>query len=171
MSQDRNMFMPFIPARRGGATGHAPAAGRPLRYAGADVEMSQRRLDPSVFQKQWPLVGAALSQYQRHTAEAFCDQVYAAISHGLLRLDQRTALARQAESLGIRPFDAQLLIACTIRQWALDQGQSVGPPLRAQDDHPAGAARHKTRERWLRFLVMLLLAVALDVAIIMYYIK
>jgi len=56
---------------------------------------------------------------------------YDAVEAGLIRHDDRLRLAAEAEGLGIQSFDAQLLIACAIRQWALDRRYDPTPTWRA----------------------------------------
>ncbi len=80
-----------------------------------------------ILAERWPTLSRALSRYEQGTAEEFSRRIYDSIDGGLIRLDSRRLLAKQAAALGIRDFDAQLLIACTIRQWALDHQYDASP--------------------------------------------
>jgi hypothetical protein len=52
---------------------------------------------------------------------------YERVESGVIRFEHRRRLAQVAERLGIRPFDAQLLIACAVRKWALDRSYDPRP--------------------------------------------
>jgi hypothetical protein len=109
--------------------------------------------------ERWPTLGRALSRYQQGTAEEFSRLAYDAVEAGLIRLDDRRRLAAAAEDLGIAAFDAQLLIACAVRKWALDHRYDASPSLRA----PELSFEYKTWRRvWLRIGIVVGMAVALD---------
>lgn len=116
-----------------------------------------------ILAQRWPALAAALRQHQENVAEAFTQRAYDAVEHGLIRLDERRRLAAEAEGLGIKAFDAQLLIACAVRQWALDH---------RFDDDPSPEAPRLSREYrawkrgWLRFAIVASTAVGLDLVIL-----
>ncbi len=114
--------------------GSEPAALRRPRYpndTGAD-HIAHR----------WPTLSQALGRYTERTADAFSQLAYDHVRAGLIRRTDRLRLSAAALNLGIRDFDAQLLIACAIRRWAIDhraenigggKGATVGP-----EEEPAG---------------------------------
>ena len=129
----------------------------PLRAA--EPIRTAERASPPVLGDRWPTLAAALGRYQQNVAETFCQEAASAITNGLLRLDERRRLAALAEQLGIRPFDAQLLIACAIRQWALDHHYEVTPSPQA----PRLSFEYRAwRLGWMRFALVAGLAVILD---------
>ena len=100
-----------------------------------------------ILAERWPSLGRALSRYAQGTAEYYTRMAYAAVAAGLIRHDDRQRLAAEAEALGIRAVDAQLLIACAIRQWALDHRYDPTPTLRA----PALSYEYRSLRRvWTR---------------------
>jgi len=116
-----------------------------------------------VLSENWPTLARALSRYEQSTAEHFSQSAYDCVSGGIIRLDERKRLAAEAETVGIRPFDAQLLIACAIRQWAMDHQYDSSPSPDAPKLSFEYRAWHKV---WLRIGVVLGMAVALDTIII-----
>ena len=88
---------------------------------------------------------------------------YDAIERGIIRGDARKRLAATAEVLGIRPFDAQLLIACAIRQWALDRRYDASPNPTAPALSPEFRGWHRA---WARISLILGTAAILDVIIL-----
>ena len=84
-----------------------------------------------ILTERWPALGRALEHHSQGLAEAFTRTAYDAVISGLIRHSDRKRLARQAAALGLRPFDAQLLIACAIRQWSLDHRYDAAPSPRA----------------------------------------
>jgi hypothetical protein len=119
--------------------------------------------EPGILAQRWPLLGRALSQYQQGLAEHFSRMAYDRVEAGLIRLEQRQQLAAEADDLGIRPFDAQLLIACAIRQWVLDRDYDPRPSLAA----PALSFEYKSWRRvWLRIGIVIGFAVAFDAIVI-----
>ncbi len=118
---------------------------------------------PEILGERWPSLGRALSRYQQETAEHFSRLVYDAVEAGLIRHDQRQRLAAEAENLGIRPFDAQLLIACAVRQWALDHRYDATP----SPDAPALSFEYRSWRRvWMRIGLVVGTAAALDIVIL-----
>ncbi len=112
-----------------------------------------------IISDRWPTLSAAMSRYHRATAEKFSGAAYAQVTAGLIRLDDRRRLAALAENLGIRPFDAQLLIACAIRQWALDHRADTRPNPEA----PHLSFEYRSwRHAWVRFGLIATLAFMLD---------
>jgi hypothetical protein len=117
-----------------------------------------------VLGERWPSLGRALNMYQQNTAEQFSQIAYEAVQAGLIRHEQRQRLAATAEVLGIRPFDAQLLVACAIRQWALDHRYDSSPTLEA----PALSFEYKAWKRVVtRAAIVIGTAVALDVIVLL----
>ena len=116
-----------------------------------------------VLTEQWPSLARAMSQYQEGTAEHFSSLAYDAVSGGLIRLQDRARLAEIADDLKIRPFDAQLLIACAIRKWALDHRYDATPTLRA----PRLSFEYQTFRRvCLRVAILVSFAAVLDLIVI-----
>jgi hypothetical protein len=114
---------------------------------------------PEILGERWPSLGRALSRYEQATAERFSRMAYDAVEAGLIRHDERLRLAAEAENLGIRPFDAQLLIACAVRQWALDRRYDATPTRTA----PALSFEYRAWRRvWTRIALLIGTAVALD---------
>ncbi len=112
-----------------------------------------------ILAERWPTLGRALSRYQQGTAEYFSRLAYDAVEKGLIRHDDRQRLAAEAQTLDIRDFDAQLLIACAIRQWALDHRYDPTPTLRA----PALSFEYRSWRRiWTRIALVLGTAAILD---------
>ena len=84
---------------------------------------------------------------------------YDAVEAGLIRHDDRQRLAAEAEDLGIRAFDAQLLIACAVRQWALDRRYDPTP----SPDAPALSYEYRAWRRiWARIALVIGTAAVLD---------
>ena len=116
-----------------------------------------------VLTQQWPSLARALSQYEEGTAEHFSTQAYDAVSAGVIRLEDRERLADLAQDLRIRPFDAQLLIACAIRKWSLDHRYDPTPTLAA----PKLSFEYQTfRKVCLRVAILLSFAAVLDLIVI-----
>jgi hypothetical protein len=116
-----------------------------------------------ILAENWPTLARALSRYEQSTAERFSQSAYDCVAGGIIRLDERKRLAAEAETAGIRAFDAQLLIACAIRQWAMDHQYDSAP----SPDAPALSFEYRAwRKVWLRIGVVLGAAVALDTIII-----
>jgi hypothetical protein len=112
-----------------------------------------------ILAERWPTVSRAIGSYQQGLAERFTRLAYDRISAGVIRLDDRRDLAAAAEDLGIRAFDAQLLIACAVRQWALDRRFDPSPSQNA----PALSPEYRAWRRvWSRVALVIVLAMALD---------
>jgi hypothetical protein len=109
-----------------------------------------------------------MGRYQQQTAEEFSRMAYDAVNAGIIRLSQRRKLAAAAEVLGIRPFDAQLLIACALRQWSLDRAYDPTPSRQA----PALSFEYKSWSRMcLRFALIVSTAFILDAIIIWHWLS
>jgi hypothetical protein len=81
------------------------------------------------------------------------------VEGGLIRLEERQRLAREADQLGIKPFDAQLLIACALRKWVLDRRYDPTPSRRA----PVLSFEYQSYQKvWLRVGLVLATAAVLD---------
>jgi hypothetical protein len=118
---------------------------------------------PVILGERWPSLGRALSHYQQATAERFSRTAYDTVEAGLIRQNERQRLAAEADNLGIRPFDAQLLIACAVRQWALDHRYDPTPSPEA----PALSFEYKSWRRvWTRIGLVVGTAAALDIIIL-----
>ena len=124
--------------------------------------LGDRGLPPAgrgVLAQRWPTVGAAMRRYEENVAEEYTRVAYEAVEQGLIRLDERRRLARVAEEMGIREFDAQLLIACAVRQWAVDHRYEVRPSREA----PKLSYEYKAWSRaWLKFGIVAGAAAAID---------
>ncbi len=109
------------------------------------------------------MLSRALGRYEQGMAERFSQSVYDCVDSGLIRLDDRRRLAREASAAGIRDFDAQLLIACAVRQWGLDHCYDASPSPTA----PALSFEYRAWGRvWRRLAIVGGLAIALDMIII-----
>jgi hypothetical protein len=104
-----------------------------------------------------------MSRYHQSTAEEFTRLAYEAVEGGLIRHADRQRLAARAAEMGIRDFDAQLLIACAVRQWALDRRYDPRPSLAA----PRLSFEYKSWGRaWVRVAILLGVAAAVDAVIL-----
>jgi hypothetical protein len=116
-----------------------------------------------ILAERWPTLARALGRYEQATAERFSQLAYDSVDAGIIRLDVRKRLAAEADAAGIRPFDAQLLIACAIRQWAMDHRYDGGP----SPDAPALSFEYKAwRKVWLRLAIVFGFAITIDFIII-----
>lgn len=152
---------------------HLPATGSVRRTVLQDHAASFRAVPPPVSQfkngvigSQWPTLAAAMSRYEQKTAELFVSEAYNAVMAGLIRLDDRRRLAKRAFELGIRPFDAQLLLACAIRQWVIDRRYDPTP----RADAPKLSWEHQTwKKGWVRAALFMGTAVAVDTVLLWYW--
>ena len=105
------------------------------------------------------MLSRAMERYQQGTADRFTQMAYEQVAAGIIRYDDRRKLAGRAQELGIRPFDAQMLIACAVRQWSLDHRYDALPT----PDAPALAPEHRAWVRvWQRLALLAVTAVALE---------
>lgn len=119
-----------------------------------------------ILAERWPTLSAAMRKYEENNAESFTRIAYDAVEDGLIRLDVRTALARTAADMGIREFDAHLLIACAIRQWHLDRRHDATPSR----DAPRLSYEYKAWHRgWRRFAIVTTCAVIMDVIVLYHW--
>ena len=116
-----------------------------------------------ILAERWPSLARALSRYEQSTAERFSQFAYDCVNAGIIRLDDRKRLAAEAEAAGIRPFDAQLLIACAIREWALDHAYDSAPSPDAPELSFEFRAWHRL---WVRLAIVFGFAIAMDMIII-----
>jgi len=142
-----------------------PARGAASSVAQADQSSAA---EPSLLSERWPTLAVALGQYEHNVAETFTREAYDCVEMGLLRFDARRALAGRAETLGIRPFDAQLLIACAIRKWSLDHQYEPLPSLHAPKLSYEYALWKKV---WLRFTLVTATAIVVDYLVIMAWLR
>jgi len=100
-----------------------------------------------------------IPRYERNVAEDFSAKAYDAIELGIIRLEERQRLAKEAEEMGIRAFDAQLLIACALRQWALDHRYDALPSKEA----PALSFEYRAwRMSWTRLWALAAMTVVVE---------
>jgi len=117
----------------------------------------------AILADRWPSLATAMSRYHQSTAEAFTKAAYEAVEAGLIRHADRQRLAEKAAEMGIRDFDAQLLIACAVRQWALDRRYDARPSLAA----PKLSFEYKSwRRAWMRVAILLGTAAAVDALVL-----
>jgi hypothetical protein len=113
--------------------------------------------------ERWPTLARAIGRYEQSVAERFSQAAYTAVEAGIIRLDDRRHLSALADQLGIRPFDAQLLIACAIRKWALDHTYDATP----SKHEPALSFEYQAWHRlWPRLAIVVCTAAILDGLII-----
>jgi hypothetical protein len=112
----------------------------------------------SILGERWPTLAAAMNRYEQNVAEEFAREAYHRVSAGIIRHDARKGLGARAAELKIRPFDAQLLIACALRKWSEDQGTVAKPSCAPLS---AGAP-----SCWRRLGVLVALAGILDAILI-----
>jgi hypothetical protein len=118
-----------------------------------------------ILAERWPTLSAAMRQYETNQAESFTQIAYDAVEQGLIRLDERDRLSRVAEGMGIRDFDAQLLIACAIRKWHFDRREDGKPSKHA----PRLSYEYKAWvQGWRRFAIVVAVAIAVD-AFVLYH--
>lgn len=122
--------------------------------------------DAGLLGSNWPTLAGAMRRYEQNTAEVFTRAAYDCVMSGLIRLDDRRRLAQRAEELKIKAFDAQLLIACAIRQWALDHSYNPAPTPSA----PKLSAEYRGwRKGWIRFAIFTGTAVAIDFILLWFW--
>lgn len=135
-------------------------------HVATDQASGSQTNKPIMFHEQWPTLAAAMGQRQQNLAEDFSRNAYHCVREGLITGSDRKRLAHEAAEMGLRPFDAQLLIACAIRQWALDRpvtGMAKEKFLCRKQKKSHSAVSH----RWWKFAAVGLVAVIIDSAIIL----
>jgi hypothetical protein len=138
----------------------AVSAGEPAPVAGA----AQGSGPEQILAERWPMLVRAMGRYQQNLAEDFTRQAYDCIQAGVIRLEDRRQLAAYAAEVGIRDFDAQLLIACAVRQWALDRRYDASP----RRDAPQLSFEYRSWSRaWVRFGIIVGAALGIDLVVIM----
>jgi hypothetical protein len=117
-------------------------------------------------QPQPTIDSAAAPAGPQHPADVFTGLAYASVSNGIVRMEDRHRLARAAVRLGLRPFEAQLLIACAIRQKTLEEGPRVrqSPPAARPARKAATAGRRASF--WKPLGALIALAASLDTLVI-----
>ena len=145
----------------------APVAGVIPSGTGAAMEETAQVCDAppvsGIVGERWPTLARALGQYEQNVAEQFSRTAYDRVEAGIIRLNDRRDLAAAAEELGIRSFDAQLLIACAIRKWALDHTYDAMP----SPHEPALSFEYQAWGKlWVRLALVACTAVILDGMII-----
>jgi hypothetical protein len=114
-------------------------------------------------QDRWPMLQKAMSRYSQRVAEEFSQAAYERVEAGILRQNDRRSLALAAKEMEIRDFDAQLLIACAVRQWAMDHRYDATPSPEA----PRLSFEYQSWGRvWKRIAIVVGMAAALDAVII-----
>ncbi|MCL2647478.1 MAG: hypothetical protein FWD61_10825 [Phycisphaerales bacterium] len=116
--------------------------------------------------QRWPvlrrgigLIGGGGGQYERKDMEIFSSKAYDAVEAGIIRLEERNRLAKEAQEMGIRAFDAQLLIACAVRQWVLDHRYDTTPSKEA----PALSFEYRAwRMSWARLWALAGITVVIE---------
>jgi hypothetical protein len=137
----------------------------PLLIEGNNGRGYGRDDSTDIVSARWPTLGRAIGRYQRRVAEQFSTMAYDAVEGGIIRHNARQRLAAAAKALGILPFDAQLLIACAIRQWSLDRRYDPTP----RPDAPKLSFEFRSWSRmWVRFALLVGFVVALD-AVFLYH--
>ncbi|GEM_PF-1972602 len=117
-----------------------------------------------ILAERWPTLAGAMSRYKQNVAESFTTMAYECVQAGIIRLDDRRKLAAEAAALGIRDFDAQLLMACAVRQWSLDRHYDPEPTREA----PALSFEYKSwNKAWLRFAIVVGAALSIDLVLIL----
>lgn len=117
-----------------------------------------------ILAERWPTLVRAMSRYQENVAEEFTHKAYEVIQAGVIRLEDRRQLAEAAAEMGLRDFDAQLLIACAVRQWSLDRQYDASP----RPDAPKLSFEYRSWSKaWLRFGIIVGAALGVDLVIIM----
>jgi hypothetical protein len=102
----------------------------------------------------------------RHPADIFSEIAYRCVSDGIVRLEDRRQLARAAAHLGLRPFEAQLLIACAIRQKTIDEGPRKWRRHFAENRPRADVGRSRRTRFWKSLTLLAATAAALDTLLI-----
>jgi hypothetical protein len=93
---------------------------------------------------------------------------------GLIRLDDRRRLAARAQELGIRPFDAQLLLACAIRHATIAKAYPTHPTYAYHPVVSPAAPKLSFEYRswtraWLRFAILTGTALAVDAVLLWFW--
>jgi hypothetical protein len=101
-----------------------------------------------------------------HPADVFSQLAYRCVDNGIVRLDHRRQLARAAVRLGLRPFEAQLLIACAIRQKTLEQGPQFCHRPPAPDQATLDPPRPQRFSPWKTLALLAATAASLDILLI-----
>ncbi len=140
----------------------SPAVGSMAGPPGSALERDSVTVG-GIVAERWPTLGRAIGRYEQNVAEGFSKVAYESITGGIIRLDDRRRLASAAKEFGIRDFDAQLLIACAIRKWALDHAYDAVPSRR----EPALSFEYKAWHKLcLRLSLVVCTAIILDGLII-----
>ncbi|HVX84568.1 MAG TPA: hypothetical protein VH253_07105 [Phycisphaerae bacterium] len=135
--------------------------------ASAGGEDENWRAGGTIVAERWPTLARAMGTYQSGVAERFSRMAYECVEGGLIRFDRRQRLARAAERMGIRPFDAQLLIACAVRKWALDRAYDASPCA----DAPKLSFEYRSwGKMWMRWAVAAGMIVGLEGLIVWHWI-
>ena len=136
------------------ARSSAPQTPEPALQA---MEPARRDDRPELLAARWPVLGAALASYQSNVAAAFAEEAYWCVEDGVIRMEERRRLEERAQMLGIRPFDAQLVMACAIRDWVFDHGPRRRKPVVRQ----GGGA-------WRWWVAALVAALVMDVVVVVW---
>jgi hypothetical protein len=113
--------------------------------------------------ERWPTLARSMGRYEQKVAESFSQAAYEMVTGGIIRLDDRRRLGAAAKEMGIRDFDAQLLIACAVRKWALDHSYDATPSRH----EPALSFEYQAWGKlWVRLALVACTAIILDGMII-----
>jgi hypothetical protein len=111
-----------------------------------------------ILDERWPALHQAMQDYKREVADDFSRLAYRSVNAGIIRLEDRKRLGKAAYRAGIRDFDAQLLIACAIRQWAIDQS--------AKGKFARRPRKRLAENRWRRWVAVAGAAAVLDAIVV-----
>jgi len=125
------------------------------------------------FAQRWPVMRRGISligvekdekgQLERKDMEIFSAIAYDAVEAGIIRLEERNRLAKEAQEMGMRAFDAQLLIACAIRQWVMDHQYDATPSKEAPKLSPEYRA---WRMSWARLWALAAITIVVEAIIL-----
>jgi len=128
------------------------------------------------FAQRWPVLRRGISlasvekgekgQLERKDMAFFSSRAYDAVEAGIIRLEERNRLAQEAQEMGIRSFDAQLLIACAIRQWVMDHHYDATPSKQAPKLSPEYRA---WRMSWARLWGLATVTIVIEAIILWHW--
>ncbi len=129
----------------------------------SDPDLRPQSAADSPIHRRWPALAGAIGSQNRAAADAFSRAAYDCVESGIIRQHDRRRLSGLAGDLAIRPFDAQLLIACALRQWVLDRRYDSAPSR----DAPALSFEYQSWKRvCTRISLVFIFAITLDAVIL-----